>query len=250
MDRWVGKVAVVTGAGSGIGAAITEKLVEHGINVAGLDICKATLDQLDKKLTNSKGKFWSLAVDITNESEVVDGFEWIKEHLGPVHILVNCAGIARDNDLIDGDAQMWKDVLDTNVFGLCLATREAVKHMTSNEIKGHVIHINSISGHTVLPYSRTNVYCASKYAVTALTETLRREIVLKGLGIKVTSISPGLVSTNLYESAGFHPKAIKAIGNRPSLYPKDIADGVLYVLGTPPHVQVHELTIKPVGEID
>jgi NADP+-dependent farnesol dehydrogenase len=99
---------------------------------------------------------------------------------------VNNAGIIQQTNLTEGDTEKWKRVLDTNVMGLCIATREAVKVMKANKIDGHIIHINSIAGHTVPNFPGLNVYPASKHAVTALTETLRQEFNHLGLKIKIT----------------------------------------------------------------
>ncbi|XP_018325334.1 farnesol dehydrogenase-like [Agrilus planipennis] len=186
MERWVGKVAVVTGASSGIGAAIAEALVKEGLIVAGFARRKEKVEQLAKKLKDAKGKLHAVKVDITKEKKVVDAFKCVKKNLGPVHVLVNNAGVARDTSLIDGDSQKWKDILDTNLLGLCVATREAIKDMKANNVNGHIIHINSVAGHKVPFIPFVNVYAASKHGVTALSETLRHEFIQNQLKIKVT----------------------------------------------------------------
>jgi len=255
MDRWKGKVAVVTGASSGIGAAIVEKLVEAGVTVAGLARRKENVEELAKKLQGKSGKLHAVATDITKEEDIIKAFKWVKDNLGPVHILVNNAGVGRQTNLIEGDTKHWKDVLDTNVMGLCIATREAVKDMRANKADGHIIHINSILGHTVINMPNMNVYPASKHAVTALTETLRQELNSVGSKIKITSISPGLVATDIFEaSATASGKDLSSqqqefLKVSSILKSEDIADAAIYVLSTPPHVQVHELTIKPVNEM-
>lgn len=104
-----------------------------------------------------------------------------------MHILINNAGGAGlSTNLIEGDTEVWKRVFDLNVLGLCIATREAVKNMKENNVDGHIIHINSIAGHKVLNVPNFNVYPASKFAVTALTETLRQELNSIGSKIKIT----------------------------------------------------------------
>ncbi|XP_025837673.1 farnesol dehydrogenase [Agrilus planipennis] len=246
MSRWVGKVAVVTGASAGIGAAIVEKLVQEGLIVVGFARRKERVEELAKKLQKAKGKLYAVKVDITKEDEIIEGFNWVKKNVGPVHILINNAGVAKNNSLIDGDSQKWRDVLDTNVFGLCVATREAIKDMKLNNVEGHIIHINSIAGHKVVNFPKLNVYGGSKYAVTALAETLRNELLHENLKIKVTSVSPGLVKTEIFETADSIEKA--AIEGRPALTSEDVADAVWYALATPPHVEIPELTIKPLGE--
>lgn len=123
---------------------------------------------------------------MTKEEDILSAFKWTKDNLGPVHVLINNAGIARDTNLVEGDTKLWKQVLDTNILGLCVATREAVKEMRKNDISGHVIHVNSILGHKVFYFPSVSVYSASKHAVTALTETLRQELNSFGSNINVT----------------------------------------------------------------
>ncbi|KAJ8971421.1 hypothetical protein NQ317_018156 [Molorchus minor] len=249
MDRWVGKVAVVTGASGGIGGAIAEQLVEKGLKVAGLDRRKERLDELTKKLANKKGKLYPIKTDISKEEDILNAFKWIKENLGPVHILVNSAGILEmGNTLTDGDTETWRAVFNVNVLGLCIVTREAVRDMKANKVDGHIIHINSWAGHQAHPCTEVNVYSASKYAVTALAETLRLELNSQKSRIKITSLSPGAVLTEL--AARVLDKSIETMGKDKILDAQDIADAVVYALSTPPHVQIQELTITPMMDID
>ncbi|KAJ8949210.1 hypothetical protein NQ318_021703 [Aromia moschata] len=220
MERWVGKVAVVTGASSGIGAAIAEQLVEKGLK---------------------KGKFYPVTTDVSKEEDILRAFAWVKENLGPVHILVNNAGIGKTEHLHDGNIEDWKSIFKINVLGLCIVTREAIKDMKANNIDGHIIHINSILGHQVDP--GLSVYPASKFAVTALAETLRLELNSLKSKIKITSISPGLVDTEIIPP---HMKTEHFYKEGNVIGPGEVADGVVYVLSTPPHVQIQELTIRPI----
>lgn len=176
MERWAGKLAVVTGASAGIGAAISEQLVRYGLQVVGFARRREKIDDLAKKLEGEKGKLYSCNVDMTIEEDIQKGFKWISDNIGPVSILINNAGCTANTNLLDGRTELWKKVMDTNVMGLCIATREATKIMRENSIDGHVIHINSVCGHMVPNYETINVYSASKYAVTALTETLRQDL--------------------------------------------------------------------------
>ncbi|KAF2889127.1 hypothetical protein ILUMI_06844 [Ignelater luminosus] len=250
MERWKGKVAVVTGASAGIGAAAVEKLVDTGLKVVGLARRKEKLDELSKKLQNKPGKFYSFKADVSNENDIIEAFTWIKKNVGPVSILINNAGVSKNTNLVDGEAKDWKAVLDINVLGLCIATREAIKHMRASNIDGHIIHINSVTGHIVTSIPQLNVYPASKYAVTALTETLRQELNSIGSKIRITSLSPGSVKTEFREAGGYETseEVKKFFDKAPMLTGEDIADAIIYILSTPPHVQIHELTIKPVGE--
>lgn len=135
------------------------------------------IEDLSKELASKKGKLYAVKADLTQEPDILKAFEWVTNNLGLPHILINNAGYSNLNShLSDGKTEIWKKIFDLNVLGLCIATREAVKIMKANNINGHIIHINSMSGHRVPIGFRMNVYPASKYAVTALTESLRQEL--------------------------------------------------------------------------
>jgi NADP+-dependent farnesol dehydrogenase len=144
------------------------------------------IEERSKKLSTTK--LHALQADLSREEEIVKAFKWIGENLGPVHILVNSAGVFKGGLLSDDQTEIWKQQFDINVLGLCIATREAVKMMQTNDIQGHIIHINSISGHCVPNCPKTNVYPAAKHAVTALTLTLQQELNQMQSKIKVTVI--------------------------------------------------------------
>ncbi|KAJ3618280.1 hypothetical protein MTP99_006296 [Tenebrio molitor] len=248
MERWVGKVAVVTGASSGIGAAIAEDLVQRGLIVVGIARRVHLIEERSKKLSTTK--LYALQADLSREEEIVKAFKWIGENLGPVHILVNSAGVFKGGLLSDDQTEIWKQQFDINVLGLCIATREAVKMMQTNDIQGHIIHINSISGHCVPNCPKTNVYPAAKHAVTALTLTLQQELNQMQSKIKVTSISPGMVASELTVfNKSLTERRRKFFESLPHLKAEDVADCVAYALSTPAHLQVHELTVKPMGEL-
>lgn len=188
MERYIGKVAVVTGSSSGIGEAISKELVKKGMKVVGLARRVERLEELKKQLSKESGQFFGVKCDIRNEEDIVNAFKWVETHLGGVDVLVNNAGVHQMTNLTEGDAEKWRTVFDTNVLGLCIATREAVKSMKKREVTGHIIHINSIAGHQVSPQLAPirNVYSASKFAVRALAETLRLELAHNKLKIKVS----------------------------------------------------------------
>ncbi|KAL3282660.1 hypothetical protein HHI36_005835 [Cryptolaemus montrouzieri] len=243
MDKWVGKVAVVTGASSGIGAAIVEELVEHGVKVIGLARRVELVEELANKLSNQKGELHALKVDISNTQEIVNVFKTIEEKFGAVHILVNNAGILLKSSLLDGDVEKWRKTFDTNVLGACTATKEAISIMRKHDVDGYVINMNSTLGHKIPPIS-FNVYPASKFAITALTETLKFELGTLNKKIRVTSISPGLVETEIFKTENF---TLPGMSEMPIMVPRDIADTVIFVLSTPQHVQVEELIVNPTG---
>ncbi|XP_017780953.1 PREDICTED: farnesol dehydrogenase-like isoform X2 [Nicrophorus vespilloides] len=183
MDRWVGKICVVTGASSGIGASLAEKLVELGVVVVGLARRMEKLEELAKSFAGKVGKFHPYRCDITKNEEVINAFKWITSTIGPISILINNAGVARHTTLLDGDESLWSTVIDTNVMGLCLATREAVRSMKTNGIDGHIVHMNSVGGHSSF---LANMYSPSKFAITSITEVMRKELMQAGSKIKVS----------------------------------------------------------------
>ncbi|EDS44406.1 fixR [Culex quinquefasciatus] len=243
MDRWTGKVAVVTGASSGIGAAITKSLANAGMVVVGLARRVERVEALRDDLEDgeSRNRLHAVKCDVSNEEDILEAFRWVEENLGGVDVLINNAGVLPETTLVTpGNTEILRQVMDINVMGLVLCSREAFQSMKKRSVDGHVVHINSISGHTVPNFAKLNMYSASKFAVTALTETMRREFAAEGTKVKVTSISPGATGTDIL------PPEVKEV--MPLLEAEDIAAAVLYAVGTPPHVQVHELTIKPIGE--
>ncbi|XP_048520622.1 farnesol dehydrogenase-like isoform X1 [Dendroctonus ponderosae] len=241
IERFVGKVAVVTGASSGIGAGIVEALVSNGLIVAGLGRRVEAIESLAQKLAGSKGKLIAFKCDMTKEDEIVSTLQQIISKLGPISVLINNAGLSRTGSLINGDPKSWKTVLETNVLGLCIATKQAIQNMIANQTLGHIIHINSVVGHTVMNIPGFDMYGPSKYAVTALAETLRLEINREKLQIKITSVSPGYVKTNFEFPIN--------VDNMLGLESEDVADAVIYALSTPPHVNVSELSVRATGSL-
>lgn len=144
------------------------------------------MDQHAEQLKHEKGKFHPIKVDLTIEEQVLTAFEWIRNNLGPIHIIINNAATHFFGNLSDGNSENWRYVMELNVVSLCLTTREAIRSMKANNIDGHVIHMNSIGGHYIPNLKSNDIYPASKHAVTALTETLRRELNDLGSRIKIT----------------------------------------------------------------
>ncbi|XP_058123687.1 farnesol dehydrogenase-like [Anopheles ziemanni] len=244
MDRWVGKVAVVTGSSSGIGAAIAKDLAKAGMITVGLARRVERIEALKKELpTDAAARLHAIKCDVSSEADIDATFKLIEEKFGGVDVLVNNAGIVRPSNLIEqGNSADLRAVLDTNVTGLVLCSQWAYKSMVARSVGGHIVHINSYAGHVVPNFPKFSIYPASKHAVTAITETMRQELRAAGTKIKVTSISPGVVETEILE-----PLAVTL--EMPMLQSEDISQAVLYAIGTPPHVQVHEIIIHPVGEL-
>lgn len=193
MERWIGKVAVVTGASSGIGAAISVDLAKAGMIVVGLARRLERIEALKAQIPRSPtaGVLHSFKCDVSQEDDIKSAFSWIESYLGGVDVLINNAGIARTTRLIEpNNTQFIREVLDTNIFGVVLCTREAFQSMKNRNVNGHIILINSTAGHTVPPrvdgLPSLNIYPASKHAITALTEVLRQEFQTEGSSTKIT----------------------------------------------------------------
>lgn len=243
MERWTGRTAVVTGASSGIGAAIAQELVKRGLKVVGLARRVERVEDMSAVLNSEPGKLFPLKCDISKEEDIKEAFQWIKTNLGGVDILINNAGTVCHNSLINGPVDRWRQMLDLNVLGVSICTKEALQSMKERGVHdGHIVNMNSIFGHTLPPIEFGCImYSATKHAITVLTEGLRRELVKSNSKIRVTSISPGIVDTEMI------PRSI--LEDFPYLHAKDVADGVIYVLAAPPNVQIHELTIRSIGDV-
>lgn len=188
MNRWIGKLAVVTGASSGIGARIAIDLVNAGMIVVGLARRVERVEELKANIsTTTTGELHALRCDVTKEEDVLAAFEWIETKFGGVDVLVNNAGVLRSTRLTTKDnTTAIRDVIDTNIFAVVMCTREAFQSMRRRNFDGHIFLMNSIGGHSVAFLDSFNIYQPSKYAVTAMTEVLRQEFQTEGTRIKVT----------------------------------------------------------------
>lgn len=192
MERWHNKLAVVTGASGGIGAACARTLVAAGIRVAGLARREQKLKELRDSLPDKqKSLFIPRKCDVSKEDQVIKAFEWTEKELGGADILLNNAGITRETELVaPGNTEKILQVINTNVMGVLWCTREAFQLMHKRGNEGHILIINSIAGQQVLNFIDVlpsfNIYPATKYAITAMTETYRQEFQLYKSKVKVT----------------------------------------------------------------
>ncbi|HDG8498413.1 TPA: SDR family oxidoreductase [Staphylococcus aureus] len=225
------KVAVVTGAGSGIGEAIATLLHEEGVKVilAGRNIDK--LQNVANQLAQDSVKV--VPTDVTKKEEVDELIKIAQQTFGGLDIVINSAGQMLSSKITDYQVDEWDSMIDVNIKGTLYTAQAALPTMLEQS-SGHLINIASISGFEVTKSS--TIYSATKAAVHTITQGLEKE--LAKTGVKVTSISPGMVDTAI--TAAYNPT------DRKKLEPQDIAEAVLYALTQPSHVNVNEITVRPV----
>ncbi|XP_066958201.1 dehydrogenase/reductase SDR family member 11-like [Macrobrachium rosenbergii] len=246
MDRWVGRVALVTGASCGIGAAICRELVKAGMIVVGAARNVERVEALSKDLKGNPGTLFGVKCDLTKDADVENLFSVIKEKYKGVDICINNAGMSYNNSLLDGSTKEWREMLNLNVVALCLCTKLAVKSMQERGVDdGYIIHVSSICGHYVLPRGGSHFYTGTKFAVTALTEGLRQELRDLNSKIRVSAISPGLVETEFAIRQRGEEEGRTAYATLPVLKAEDVAASVCHMISAPPHVQIHDLIIRP-----
>ena len=191
MERWFGKVAAITGAGSGIGAAVVVNLVNAGMIVVGLDLSEERIELSRQQFSpDAKGKLHAVKCDISKDDDVIKAFEWIESELGSVEVLVNCAGVSKPASgaiTAEGNEEDLKQILQVNLWGMIMCIKKAVALMKRKNVVGaHIININSVLGHGIFDFPGLNVYPVSKYGVTALCEVLRNEFNADKLQYKIT----------------------------------------------------------------
>lgn len=193
MERWQNKIAVVTGASAGIGAATCKALVEKGMIVVGLARRVDKMENQTRPLiaVEYQKNFHTQKCDVGDEESVKAAFAWIKEKFGGIDVLINNAGICPPSALMAPDNSVdVKNILNTNVLGVVWCTREAFRSMKERDVDGHVVIINSIAGHRIpnIPGFSFHMYAPSKHAVTAMTEVLRQEFLTLKTKVKVTVV--------------------------------------------------------------
>lgn len=225
------KIAVVTGAGSGIGEAIATLLHEEGAKVVLAGRNKDKLQNVANQLAQDSVKV--VPTDVTNKEEVDELMKIAQQTFGGLDIVINSAGQMLSSKITDYQVDEWDSMIDVNIKGTLYTAQAALPTMLEQS-SGHLINIASISGFEVTKSS--TIYSATKAAVHTITQGLEKE--LAKTGVKLTSISPGMVDTAI--TAAYNPS------DRKKLDPQDIAEAVLYALTQPKHVNVNEITVRPV----
>ena len=240
------KIALITGATSGIGKSTALKLAENGFDVIITGRRQELLYELNNLILSKNVRVLSLCFDVRNHEQVKQNLCNLPEEWKNIDVLINNAGLAAGlSTLQEGDMDDWERMIDTNVKGLLYVTRNIVAQMVERG-KGQIINIGSIAGKEVYPNG--NVYCATKHAVDALTQGLRMDLLPKG--IKVSQICPGAVETefSLVRFHGDKTRADKVYEGFESLIADDIAECILFCVTRPPHVNINDMIVMPTAQ--
>ena len=238
------KIAIITGATSGIGKSTATKLAELKINLIITGRRNDRLNSLKSELEQSyEIKVYTLCFDIRSKEETTLAINNLPTEWKSIDILINNAGLAAGLTHIDkGDIDDWDQMIDTNIKGLLYISRQIMPLMIERG-KGHIVNISSIAGKEV--YENGNVYCATKHSVEAITKAMRTDLLQHG--IKVSSVSPGAVETefSIVRFKGDTQRAKDAYKGYTPLHPDDVADAVQWIITRPEHVNINDILIMP-----
>jgi len=265
------KVAIVTGASSGIGLATAKALGRESAAVVLAGRTTAPMEKAADEISANSGRALVRKVDVRDEKQMRELVDSAVKEFGKLDVMVNNAGVNPFDSVLEGDVQRWRDTLETNVIGLALGCREAYRVMKGKG--GHIVNITSVAARYAEPDGP--MYAASKHAAGALTESLR--LALQGKGIRVTAVMPGAVATSLVrsmpeeqlfgiarmfgvdpEQAGFKPgeqlpqeilDRVMAVAKNVVLRPEDIAEAVLYAVTQPETVHINEIMVRPAQQL-
>jgi NADP-dependent 3-hydroxy acid dehydrogenase YdfG len=259
-----GKTAIVTGASSGIGKAIAETLGAAGAHVYLAGRTRAAMDDAKKKIEAAGGKADVVELDVRKVGDLRALIQRAASETGRLDIMVNNAGLSYPASILEGDAEEWRQMLETNILALLVGCQESVRVMRKCAAEGHIVNISSIAAHR----PDSGVYGSTKHAVSSISSTLRRE--LEDDNIRVVNICPGAIGTNFARNfdEGFVSNFLKAAGVdievkkgehlpdevmatvQPRVKqllssPQDVANAALYAVTQPIWVNISELTIRP-----
>ncbi len=247
MNNLVNKNVFITGASSGIGKACAEAFAKQKANLILTARRIDKLNELANKLSGETGvKVKCIELDVRDKRKVHEVVSSLDGEWENIDILINNAGLAKGFDKIyEGKTEDWEEMIDTNIKGLLYVTRQLLPLMVALK-KGHIINIGSLAGHEVYPYG--NVYAATKFAVNALSKSIRLDVIDKG--IKVSSVDPGLVETDfsIVRFSGDEERAKNVYSGIEPLTAEDIAEAVLFCADRPAHVNINEVILTPVAQ--
>lgn len=242
-----GKVALITGASSGIGEGVAKSLAAKGVKVGLAARNLSKLKSIEETIIQAGGEAFAFALDVTDVDSVNAGVQLLKEKYGTIDILVNNAGIMPASDVDAFKIQEWQDMVNVNINGVLNVAAAVLPTFIENH-SGHVINLSSIAGRKL--FKGLGVYCGTKHFVAAFSDIMRMELGKKH-SIRVTSIQPGAVDTNLFEhiSDANYKEGMEGLRSQMTfLTPNDIANSMIYALEAPNHVDVSEIFILPTDQ--
>ena len=240
-----GKVALVTGASSGIGEATAAALAAAGAKVAVAARRIDRLATLANRIEKAGGKALGIEADIAKGSDVTAMVDKVASEWGRLDILVNNAGVMLLAPTAEADLDDWRRMIELNLFGVMGTTKAALPHLKAS--KGHVVNVSSVAGRVANPGA--SGYAATKFGVVAFSESLRREVYADK--VRVTVIEPGLVRTELGDhitNEEFKAGLEHRLATMEALTAEDIANAILYAVSQPPRVNVNEILIRPTDQ--
>lgn len=241
------KIALITGATSGIGRATAIALSGNNFDVIITGRRKELLEDLEKEIkTKSSNNIYILNFDVRNKEEVSDAIDSLPENWKNIDVLVNNAGLAVGlNHINEGVIDDWERMIDTNIKGLLYVTRKISPMMVAKK-QGHIVNIGSTAGKEA--YENGNVYCGTKHAVDAISKGMRIDLLKHK--IKVTAINPGMVETefSIVRFKGDKEKADNVYKGFTPLYAHDVADAILYAVTRPEHVCINDMIITATAQ--
>jgi NADP-dependent 3-hydroxy acid dehydrogenase YdfG len=251
------KVAIVTGASSGIGYATSLALSKAGVRVAVGARRIDRLQQLEKQIVNNSSDdegrkrageeiFIHNNLDVTSKSDCDSFIDTVVRKWGRVDILINNAGLMPLSYFKNCKVKEWEQMIDVNIKGVLYCTSAVIPYMLDKK-SGHIVNLSSVAGRIV--FAGGSIYCATKHAITAFSEGLRKELSPE-YNIRVTCIEPGAVATELLETITDESMAkfIQSSKNMETLQSEDIANAILYAIQAPNHVNVNEILIRPTAQ--
>lgn len=240
------RVALITGASSGIGAAIARDLGARGYHLALAARRRDALEGVAQHIRNVGGQALPLECDVSVGPSIATCVERALAEFGRVDVLVNNAGVMHSGNIVGADTRDWRTMIDVNLMGLMLMTHAVLPHMLEQG-SGHIINISSVAGRIIT--AGNGVYNVTKWGVNVFSEALRQEVHKEN--IKVTIVGPGVVATELLDKianpearAGFQQWA----ASMTTLQAEDIAAAVSYALEAPGHVNVNEILLRPLDQ--
>ncbi|MEO8742466.1 MAG: SDR family NAD(P)-dependent oxidoreductase [Lysobacteraceae bacterium] len=241
-----GRVALVTGASSGIGEATALALSAAGAKVALSARRRERLDALAARIRDAGGEAFVVIADLSKEDDAQRMVRETEAHFGQIDILINNAGVMYLEPVASADLARWRHMFELNVLGLIAATQAVMPGMSARH-DGHIVNVSSTAGR--IANAMAAGYSGTKFGVVGFSEALRKEVFKDG--IRVTVIEPGVVATELREHIAHAPtqQAINAWaeGMR-QLQPEDVANTIVFCVSQPPHVNINEVLMRPTDQ--